>query len=98
MQRAARFIGFLTLAATVAAMGACRGGGDDDGDDDDDVPGIDAGPNDDGSTPTGTTVKDVQDPAKNMPKGTPVTLEGVIVTAIDTYGTRVGSIYVQDLD
>lgn len=40
------------------------------------------------------TVKDVQNAA--MPVGTAVALHGVIVTAIDTYGTKTGDIWVED--
>ena len=41
------------------------------------------------------TVKDVQSDA--MAPGTAVSLKGVIVTAIDTFGNRTGDFYVQDL-
>jgi hypothetical protein len=74
------FLGLSLLAAT-----ACRGGGN--GDDDDDNP--------DGPPPGGSvTIQEVQDPA--MPDLTPVTLEGVVVTAIDTFGAKTGDMWVEE--
>jgi hypothetical protein len=42
----------------------------------------------------GMTIQDVQNDA--TPVGTPVTLHGVIVTAIDTFGTRVGDMWIEE--
>lgn len=67
----------------LAAFAACRGSGngDDDGTD------IDAASGE-------QTVFDVQNDA--TPPGTPVTLRGVVVTAIDNYGPRKGNFYVAE--
>lgn len=67
----------------LAATAACRGesNGDDDGSN------IDA-------ANTENTVQEVQSDA--MPPGTPVTLRGVVVTAIDNYGPRKGNFYVAE--
>lgn len=67
----------------LAALAACRdsGSGDDDGTD------VDAA---DGEH----TVFQVQ--SDDMPPGTPVTLRGVVVTAIDNYGPRKGNFYVAE--
>ncbi len=84
-----RFIGFMAILALATASSACRGSGsgDDDGGDDD-VSG-------DGGVPDaaggGTSIYDIQ--AEAMPEGTPVILEGVVVTALDAKGPGV---YVQD--
>ena len=74
------------LCLFLAFAGACgRGGGDDDGGDD---------PGSDGGNEGGDTIFDVQ--SDSMPTGTAVTLNGVVVTAIDNYGERRGGIYVQE--
>lgn len=67
----------------LTAFAACRGSsnGDDDGTD------VDAATGD-------QTVYDVQNDA--TPPGTPVTLRGVVVTAIDNYGPRKGNFYVAE--
>jgi hypothetical protein len=80
-----------TLAAVVLGLSliGCRGGGgggDDDGDDD--------GPNPDGPPGGEVTIQQVQSDA--MPEGTPVELKGVVVTAIDIFGSRTGDIWVQE--
>jgi hypothetical protein len=61
----------------------------------------------DGNTPDGggsaadaapgssTTIYDVQ--SDNTPEGSAVTLRSVVVTAIDTFGSRTGGIYVQEV-
>jgi predicted extracellular nuclease len=72
------------LSISLLATAACRGGGS--GDDDDDTP--------DGPPTNKTRIQDVQN--DSMPKGTPVALEGVIVTAIDAFGARTGDLWVQD--
>lgn len=52
----------------------------------------------DGNVPTGpVTIFDIQTPGE-LPTGTVVDLEGVVVTAIDTYGARTGNIWVQEPD
>ena len=64
------------------ALFACRGGDD---------------PKPDGTPPAGAVkVKDVQNDA--MPKGTAIELRGVVVTAIDTFGSRTGDFFVQDVE
>lgn len=74
----------LSLLAVVLGLVACRdsGGGDDQ-------PGID-------SNTTGNDVKiqDIQDPA--MTNGTAVTVKGVVVTAIDAYGSKTGDFWIQE--
>jgi hypothetical protein len=68
---------------------ACgRGGDDDDGDSGD------SGDNGDGDGGDDDTIFDIQSDA--MPAGTAVTVKGVVVTAIDNYGSRKGGIYVQE--
>ncbi|HUQ04090.1 MAG TPA: hypothetical protein VM261_16440 [Kofleriaceae bacterium] len=73
------------LCASFAATAACRGGGGDDGDDDGSNPDAAGGE---------TTVQEVQNDA--MPPGTPVSLRGVVVTAVDNYGPRKGNFYVAE--
>lgn len=72
------------LCASLAATAACRGGGDD-GDDDGNNPDAAGGE---------TTIQEVQNDA--MPPGTPVTLRGVVVMAVDNYGPRKGNFYVAE--
>lgn len=78
----------IATALLVLALGACSRSGDDDGGDNG---GGDGGPDGDD-----TTIQEIQDVA--MPVGTAVSLNGVVVTAIDTYGGRKGGIYVQEPD
>ncbi|MBX3161924.1 MAG: hypothetical protein KF773_38540 [Deltaproteobacteria bacterium] len=73
------------LSLSLLATAACRGGGNGDDDGGDDTPDAPA---------TGLRVQDVQN--DSMPKGTPVALTGVIVTAIDAFGARTGDLWVQD--
>lgn len=75
------------LCIGALAMG-CR---DTSGDDD-----VDGGPGSDGGGGGEVTIYQVQDPA--MDEGTAVTLRGVVVTAIDTYGGRTGSIWVAETE
>ena len=78
----------LTSSVFVAlTLVACRGGGNNPPGGDDD-PGIDAPPG--GSV----TIQEVQNDA--MPVGTVVELDGVVVTAIDSFGARTGDIWVQE--
>ena len=74
------------LCLFLVFAGACgRGGGDDDGGDN---------PGTDGGGEGGDTIFDIQ--SDSMPPGTAVTVNGVVVTAIDNYGDRRGGIYVQE--
>jgi len=74
------------LCLFLVFAGACgRGGGDDDGGDN---------PGADGGGEGGDTIFDIQ--SDSMPPGTAVTVNGVVVTAIDNYGDRRGGIYVQE--
>ena len=71
---------FAVTLSLLVATAACRNSsnGDDDGSPD---------------APSGDmTIQDVQNDA--TPAGTPVTLRGVVVTAIDNYGPRKGNFYV----
>jgi hypothetical protein len=72
------------LALLGLSLIACRGSKGPGGDDDDtpDAPG------------GRVTIQQIQDDA--MPVGTKVELEGVIVTAIDAYGSRTGDLWVQE--
>jgi hypothetical protein len=71
----------------LSLVAACRGGGNGGGDDDDVQP--------DGPPVGGdVNVQQIQDDA--MPVDTPVELRGVVVTAIDTFGTRTGDMWVQE--
>src|SRR5687767_4581808 len=74
------------LCLFLVFAGACGRGGDDDGDGDNG--GSDGGGDGD------DTIFEVQ--SDDMPVGTAVTLKGVVVTAIDNYGSRRGGIYVQE--
>jgi len=76
----------ILLASLSLSLLACRGGGGGGGGDD--QPPID--------TPPGgqTHIQDVQN--DNMPKGTAVSLTGVIVTAIDAFGARTGDLWVEE--
>lgn len=75
-----------SIALLTLLLAACRGGSQS-GDDDDD----------DGQQPDDAqTVYEVQ--SDDMAVGTPVALKGVVVTAIDTFGGRTGSLYVQEPD
>ncbi len=72
------------LAFLGLSLVACRGGGNN-GDDDTTT-----------DAPVSQTVhiQDVQNDM--MPSGTPVTLEGVIVTAIDSFGAKTGDLWVEE--
>lgn len=75
------------LCVLLLLAGACGRGGDDDGGGGDNGGGDGGGDGDD-------TIFDVQSDA--MPVGTAVTVRGVVVTAIDNFGSRKGGIYVQE--
>jgi hypothetical protein len=108
MRNAARFIGLVAMVGMISATVGCRGSS---GDDDDTVT-PDAHVNGDGSiidgdgsvvTPDGglsgdVTIYDLQNPDNRVAVGAAVNLKNVVVTAIDTFGARVGSIYVQEKD
>jgi len=93
MRNAARLIGLTAMAAMLATSVACR----DTSNPGDDM--IDGGHGGDGGTidagPGGNTIYALQNPA--TAEGTAFTLEGVEVTAVDSYGGRVGGIYVQEV-
>jgi len=73
----------LSLSLSLLACGGDDGGGDNQG-----------GP--DGAPAQSVSIQDVQSDA--MAVGTSVTLSGVVVTAVDAYGGRVGAIYVEEPD
>ncbi len=78
------------LAASVAV--GCRGG---EGDPDGGGGGGDGGP--DGGGGDKTPIYDIQTPGGPAnTAGTPVTLRGVIVTAVDRFGNRTGNVFVQE--
>jgi hypothetical protein len=81
----------LALLGLGLSLVACRGG---DGDDDsggtpDGGPTIDTPPSD-------VRIQDIQSDA--MAPGTVVSVKGVIVTAIDAFGSRAGDLFVQEPD
>ncbi|MGE0396283.1 MAG: hypothetical protein AB7T06_06155 [Kofleriaceae bacterium] len=78
-------IAFLAVSLSVALLG-CRGG-DDSGDD---QPGMDGS----GSNASEVTIQEVQNDA--MAPGTAIELRGVVVVAIDTYGSRTGELFVAE--
>jgi predicted extracellular nuclease len=72
--------------ALLFALTACRDGSTrNPGDDDDDGDDVDD-----------VAIQDIQ--SEDMPVGTAVTMRGVVVTAVDTYGGRTGSFYVMEPD
>jgi hypothetical protein len=77
-----------SLLLASALLVACRGGGDNDPDA---PPSSDGPPNVDDAT-----IYDIQNPDNRIPAGTNVTVKGVVVTAVDRYGMRVGNIWVQE--
>ncbi len=82
----------LSRAMLLIAMAvACRQNANDDG-----RSGHDAGPRADGSMAgdDGATIYDVQ--SGKIPAGAKVKLVGVVVTAVDSYGKRVGGVYVEE--
>jgi hypothetical protein len=113
MRNAARFIGLVAVVGMLSTNVACRGSSNEDDDvvpDGAVLP--DAHLNGDGSVIDGdgsvieqpdggltgeVTIYQVQDPGGTVSEGAAVTLKNVVVTAIDTFGARVGGIYVQEL-
>jgi hypothetical protein len=82
-----KIIAFLGLGLFLVACREPKGTGDDDGGGDPDAPPVD--------TMSGELrVRDVQ--SDSMAPGTAVKLKGVVVTAIDAFGTRTGDFWVQD--
>src|SRR5688572_23589440 len=79
-----------TVALMATALGACRGDSGDDDDDDDDDSGSDGGVGDD------VSIHDIQAPSTSFEDGDRVDLGGVVVTAIDGYGGRTGSVWVAE--
>lgn len=80
-------IAYLACAVGLLFSTACR-------DDDPNNPGTDAGPGD-GPIPGGeVSIQQVQNDA--MPVGTQIELRGVVVTAIDTFGSRTGDFFVSE--
>lgn len=80
----------LTVGCVALLASACRSGGDDDG-----GGGPDGGGGGDGIVGGTVTIQEIQTPP-GLALGTVVDVEGVIVTAIDTYGARTGNFFVQD--
>lgn len=76
---------FVTVLLGLSLV-ACRGGDDGGGDD--------QPPTDTPPVITDATIQEIQNDA--MPSGTEVSIKGVVVTAIDTYGNRTGDFFVQE--
>jgi len=74
----------ILVCGTLALFAACRGSDDNNG--------TDAGSG--SGSGSAVTIQDVQ--STNMPAGTPVSLKGVVVTAIDAYGTKTGDMWVEE--
>lgn len=88
-----RITSFALLALGLGlSVAACRNPKDTPGDDD--GGGGDAQPADSPDVKPPTKIQDVQSDA--MMKGTVVTLKGVVVTAIDKFGDRVGDFWIED--
>ena len=81
--RISSFLAFSTLGLAIVA---CRS---DSNNNTDGNPG-----GGDGSSGTSVTIQMVQD--DSMAPGTPVTLRGVVVTAIDTFGAKTGDFWVEE--
>jgi uncharacterized protein YdeI (BOF family) len=81
--RISSFLAFSTLGLAIVA---CRS---DSNNNTDGSPGGDTG-----SNGASVTIQMVQD--DSMAPGTPVTLRGVVVTAIDTFGAKTGDIWVEE--
>jgi hypothetical protein len=58
--------------------------------------GGDGGSGSDSGSGGGTKIQDIQN--DTMPKGTPVSLIGKVVTAVDTFGTTIGNIWVEETE
>ncbi len=77
----------LPAVLSLALTGACRDSSNSN---------VDGGNNGADAAGGEHTIFDVQN--DSMPVGTTVTVRGVVVTAIDTYGARTGGVYVQEPD
>src|SRR5687768_8482598 len=87
-RRSLRLCATLGLICSVGL--GCRGETSNPGDPDGGGTGTDGGDD-------GITIYDIQTPGgSHSAVGTPVELEGVIVTAVDRFGARTGAIYVQE--
>jgi predicted extracellular nuclease len=78
------------LALAAASTTACRGGSSSS---------VDAKPGtviDSSSNPDDTTIYDIQDPTNKVAIGAAVTVRGVVVTAIDTFGVKTGGFWVEE--
>ena len=86
-----RKVSLILVSVFVAANAGCRGGdsGGNGGGDGGTGGGVDA-------SGTAVTIQQIQ--SDDMPVGSPVTVRGVVVTAIDSYGGRIGGIYVEEPD
>src|SRR5688500_1295689 len=86
-----RWLGLVSVLAISVA--GCRGV---EGDPDGGPGGGDGGT--DGSTPgDDTPIYDIQTPGgPSSTVGTPVTVRGVVVTAVDRFGNRTGNVFVQE--
>lgn len=82
---------FLLSLSVLVSTTACR---DDGGDDNPGTPDATVDPNIDATVGGSTTIYDIQ--AESMAVGTAVDVKSVVVTAIDTFGTRTGGMYVQE--
>jgi hypothetical protein len=78
-------LGWTFFCCAALAAGACRGGSNNG----DDTPTPDAGGTDD------VSIYDIQQDDGTL-LGTEVNVRGVVITAIDAYGERVGNIWVQE--
>ena len=77
----------IAIAIAVLAVAGCRSG-------EGDGPGGDSGNGGAADGGSGVSIYDVQ--SESMPVGTSVVLRGVVVSAVDSFGGRVGGIYVQE--
>jgi len=84
-----RTISIVLSLAMVAPLGGCRSSKNNSNN-----PDGGGGNGDGGGGGDDTKIQDIQN--DNMPVGTLVTVRGVVVTAIDTYGGRTGSVYVEE--
>ena len=76
------------LLSAVLAAGACRGGGSNADDTGDDAPDASVNPDD-------VEIYEIQQDDGSL-LGMEVNIRGVVITAIDEYGERVGNIWVQE--
>lgn len=79
-----------TLLALAAASSACRSSSNSNPDA---KPGTEI---DASSNPDDVSIFDIQDPSNKVAIGAAVTVRGVVVTAIDTFGDRTGGFWVEE--